>query len=280
MADKKEKAPKKQAPAVETQEQSSPTKRKERKIIILDHFNKKILNVILAALILSIAVPIIVFSFVAPTKLLDVAVGKGAAYYAENIKAKVQTLTYSYTDAGTTYTKDYSFSNGVLTKKVFTTSTETTSTVVVVRKLGVQDKDFIKANISGMAEATDKAISDYVATSTEYIEITNMLVNDKYEVVSQTITSKTYLELDGTTYQTIFAGLGFSETIVSAQAKADYKMFGLGYGYKDYVLTDDQGNIVAFEKGFLDKLTVASNGRVYDFSVNAPSYAGLNINNI
>ncbi len=263
---------------VQPQEQT-PTRR-AKKIVVLDHFGKRILNVVLAVMILSVFATVIIFSFAQPTKLVDVSLDKAVAYYDANIVAKVDTLTITYKEFDTTRITDIVFDKGLISKKVTTERTATTATVIVVRKLSVQDKDFIKTNIAGMADATDAAIADYVKTSTDYIKITNTLLDGKWEVTSQALSTKTYLEVGGTVYKDYLEALGFTGSIATAKAMADYNIFGLGYGYTDYQLTDDQGNVLSFKDNYFSKLTIKSSGAEFDFDINTPSYAKLGIKNI
>ena len=281
---KKEKEPKQQKPLTPKQQakqekrEKALQKQRQRKIIILDNFNKKILNVVLAVLIISILAPLIVFSFVSPTKLVSVDNKKGVSFYAKYSDGKVNSLTYTYKQVDDTITKDYLFKNNTVYKRVETTKTATTTTVIVIRKLSMLDKDYIKANISGLSEATDAQIKDYLSTSTDYIKIVNTKTAEDFVVTSQTITTQTELEVDGVSYKDVYTKLGFSGTVVASQAEYSYHMLGIGYDYTNYVLTDDLDNVLTFEGTYVESLKVGST--TYDFTINKVSFEEYGLKNI
>ena len=254
-------------------------KQRERKIIVLDNFNKKILNVVLSVLILSVFATLIVFSFVTPTKVVDVDLGKGKEFYTNNIDASINVLTYTYTQESQTITKDYWFDNGELIQSAITTSDDISSNIVVVRKLSMLDKDFIKENVDGMSEADDVTIQDYLSTNTDFIKITYTKEQD-YVLSQQEITSKTFLQSEGATYKEIINHLGFSDNIVKSQAYIHYNAFGFGYSYVDYILTDDGNNVLSFKNNYVYSLKLSTLEYTYQFKINDAYSSKLGIENL
>lgn len=228
-------SPKKQAKMEKIEANLAKKREKERKVVILDNFGKRIVKTFVVIAFVAVLVPFAVVTLNKKEGIEDVSTESAITYVQEALSNNIKSLTYEKKGSVTTEKEEFVFSGNALISR----TSYSGDIKVEMRKPTLADSKYIKEKYPSKA---DSDIPSYVANNdTDYLIVTYKLVDKEYVEQSYSLASSNLATFvaKGRVYAEIIAKLCditdvSTATLTSATAKTKYNLFGLGYSYGDY----------------------------------------------
>lgn len=229
-------SPKQKAKMEKIEAKLAKRREKERKVIILDNFGKKLIKTFVVIAFLAVLVPFGVVTLSRKSGIEDVSTESAITYATDALSKNASSITYEKKDSAVLEKEVFNFSNGALVSR----ESFNGDTKISMRKPTLSDIEYVKKQ---WADKTDDQAIEYINTNdTDYLIITYRLNSDEeYVEESFSLASSNLATFvgKGRVYAEIIAKISNVSTIddvtvTKASAKIKYNLFGLGYSYEDY----------------------------------------------
>lgn len=229
-------SPKQKAKMEKIEAKLAKKREKERKVIVLDNFGKKLIKTFVVIAFLAVLVPFGVVTLSRKNGVEDVSTESAITYATDALAKSVNSITYEKKDSAVLEKEVFEFSGGeLLTRESYSGDTK-----VSMRKPTLSDVEYVKKQ---WIDKNDEQAIEYINTNdTDYLVITYKQNSDgEYVEESFSLASSNFTTFvgKGKTYAEIISKLSNVSTIddvtvTKASAKTKYNLFGLGYSYEDY----------------------------------------------